>query len=93
MIKTQGVIDHFVKVFGLGASADEKYVTFSGFDTVGHSAVRRHSVPDLSPVQFDSALFKRSADAVQKMVGQERDENMCIASVLFLMKDRTHDKV
>ena len=86
MVKTQRVVNYLVKLFWFGTLSDKKDMTVAGFETISQSAMGRHSVANLAPTHVDASLLQTGSNTVQYMIGQQRDEDVGIASVLFLME-------
>ena len=93
MVKTQCVVNYFVKLFWFGTLSDKKDMAVAGFETISQSAMRRHSVANLAPTHVDALLFQTGSNTVQHMIGQQRDKDVGIASVLFLMEHRAQQQL
>ena len=60
-----------------------------GFETIGQSAMGRHSVANLPPTHVDTFLLQTGSNTMQQMIRKQRDEDVGIASLFFLMKNWT----
>ena len=81
-----------MKILRLGTLSDEECMAFFSFDSICQPAMHRHPVTYLSPTHINAALFQIASNTVQQVISKQRDENVCITSILFLMKNRAHEK-
>ena len=86
--QAQRVVNCFVKIFRFGTFSNKKDMPVPGFETIGQSAMGRHSVANLPPAHVDTLLLQTGPNTMQQMIRQQRDEDVGIASMLFLMEHR-----